>query len=89
MLRVAGVFTYDSTAEVVGEDGKYRYFRPIREAMFRAVRSEVDRHHPQTTLYLCMENREVWEGAGMIERIPRGLVRYLDERAEAILGCCC
>jgi hypothetical protein len=37
------------------------------------------------TLYLCMESRELWEAAGLSERITGGLPRYLDNRAEEIL----
>jgi hypothetical protein len=33
-----------------------------------------------------MESPEVWNEAGMMARIPRGLARYLDERAEEMLG---
>jgi spore photoproduct lyase len=71
---------------VLGEDGKYRYFRPIRTAFYRALQEEVARYDPQTALYLCMESPEVWSDAGMSHRIPAGLVRYLDKRAEKLLG---
>lgn len=70
---------------ILGEDGKYRYFRPIRAALYRAVQDEIVRHAPRTTLYLCMESEEVWEEAGMLSRIPKGLPCYLDEKAAAIL----
>jgi spore photoproduct lyase len=69
-----------------GLDNKYRYFRPVRSAFYRAVREEIDAAAPGLTLYLCMENRDVWEDAGMLERIPHGLKAYLDRRAEAMLG---
>ena len=71
---------------VLGEDGKFRYFRPIRAALYRALQDEIERHAPHTTLYLCMESEEVWEEAGMLGRIPKGLPWYLDEKAAAILG---
>jgi hypothetical protein len=32
-----------------------------------------------------MENREMWEAAGMAKRISRGLKQYLDARAEEML----
>ena len=70
---------------ILGDDGKYRYFRPIRTAFYRALQEEISRYAPATTLYLCMESREVWEEAGMLHRIPQGLPRYLDLRAEQIL----
>jgi spore photoproduct lyase len=71
---------------IAGEDGKYRYFRPIRTAMFRAINEEFRKHDPRATVYLCMESPEVWRDAGMADRIPDGLVRYLDQRAKEILG---
>jgi spore photoproduct lyase len=70
---------------ILGEDGKYRYFRPIRTAYYRALRKEVLVHAPETALYLCMESEEVWKDAGMYDKIPAGLPRYLDIRAEQIL----
>jgi spore photoproduct lyase len=66
---------------IFGEDGKYRYFRPIRVAFYRAIQEEIARHAPETVLYLCMENEDVWKDAGMLNRIPRGLPGYLDMRA--------
>ena len=33
-----------------------------------------------------MESPEVWEASGMLGRIPDGLVRYLDKRAEEMLS---
>ena len=74
------------TDMILGGDGKYRYFRPIRTAFYRELQEEVARHAPETTLYLCMESPEVWSEAGMSHRIPDGLVRYLDKRAEIMLG---
>lgn len=44
-----------------GYDGKYRYFKPLRLALFQTLReliySEFSRHIP---LYLCMEDEEMW-----------------------------
>ena len=71
---------------VQGEDGKVRYFRPVRVEFYSALRDEVEKHDPAIPLYLCMESPEVWEESGMMGRIPRGLVRYLDARAEKMLG---
>jgi spore photoproduct lyase len=70
---------------ILGEDGKYRYFRPLRTALYRALQEEIIRHFQDTTLYLCMESHEVWHEAGMDYRIPHGLTAYLDARAETML----
>lgn len=46
---------------VSGYDGKYRYFKPLREMMFRhaltEIRARVSREVP---VYLCMEDSEMW-----------------------------
>lgn len=69
-----------------GEDGKLRYFRPVRTAFYRAMYEEIRNYYPDLTLYLCMESREVWEDSGLVEKIPNGLVHYLDTRAREMLG---
>jgi spore photoproduct lyase len=71
---------------VQGEDGKIRYFRPIRVEFYSVLREEVEKRDESVPLYLCMESPEVWQAAGMMKRIPSGLVKYLDERAETMLG---
>jgi spore photoproduct lyase len=71
---------------IAGNDGKLRYFRPYRSAMYSAMREEFERYDPNATVYLCMENREMWEAAGMAKRISRGLKQYLDARAEDMLS---
>jgi len=70
---------------IVGKDGKLRYFRPYRRVLYSVMQDEFEQHDPKVTLYLCMESREMWEAAGMVKRIPFGLPRYLDNRAEEIL----
>jgi spore photoproduct lyase len=45
---------------VPGKDGKLRYFRPIRQQMFRKMIDWVKARAPQVTLYFCMESPEVW-----------------------------
>lgn len=46
---------------IKGYDGKYRYFKPLRQSMFRlardVIRSQISPHVP---LYLCMEERDAW-----------------------------
>jgi len=46
---------------IPGKDGKLRYFRPIREEMFRQMISWIHALAPQVTVYLCMESPEVWQ----------------------------
>jgi spore photoproduct lyase len=46
---------------VPGHHGKDRYFRPIREEMYRKMRAWIRAEAPRVFVYLCMENRFVWE----------------------------
>jgi spore photoproduct lyase len=46
---------------VPGHHGKLRYFRPIREDIYRKMISWIREQSPRVTVYLCMENRLVWE----------------------------
>ncbi len=75
-----------SSEMVLGEDGKYRYFRPIRTAIYSAMRNEIESHDATVPLYLCMESPEVWESSGLSARIPNGLASCLDQRAREMLG---
>ncbi len=46
---------------VPGNHGKLRYFRPIRDEMYARLRDLIGESAPQVFVYLCMENRAVWE----------------------------
>ncbi|MBN2241474.1 MAG: DNA photolyase [Acidobacteria bacterium] len=52
---------------VPGHHGKMRYFRPIREAMYRKMISWIREAAPGLTVYLCMESFAVWEGSFRIQ----------------------
>jgi spore photoproduct lyase len=71
---------------IPGADNKYRYFKPIRVEFYSAMRQRIRAWYPECTLYLCMENDDVWKASGMKQAIPDGLTRYLDRRAEQMLG---
>jgi spore photoproduct lyase len=48
-------------AELVpGTDGKMRYFKPLRTAMYTQMLSWIRRHTADSRLYLCMESQEIW-----------------------------
>ena len=49
---------------VPGHHGKLRYFRPIREEMYRKIRSWIKAEAPQVFVYLCMESRIVAKSVG-------------------------
>jgi spore photoproduct lyase len=46
---------------VPGHHGKLRYFRSIREEMYRKMKSWIYEAAPDVLVYLCMESRLVWE----------------------------
>jgi len=45
---------------VLTADGKYRYFRPVRTALYKAVKESLTAINPDMPMYLCMESPEVW-----------------------------
>ncbi|MFQ5684369.1 MAG: radical SAM protein [Candidatus Binatia bacterium] len=50
-----------SGEQVLGSDGKMRYFQPLRVGMYRKMLRWIRRVAPTAFVYLCMESREVWE----------------------------
>jgi spore photoproduct lyase len=44
-----------------GDDGKFRYFKPLRVEMYREMVRWLRDCEPSLFIYLCMESREVWE----------------------------
>ena len=56
---------------VPGHHGKLRYFRPLREEMYRKMLAWIRMEAPSVFVYLCMESRLVWErciGDGTLSR---------------------
>lgn len=50
------------TAEqVIGPDGKLRYFQPLRVQMYRKMLCWIRRAAPTVKVYLCMESADVWK----------------------------
>ncbi|MFB3904403.1 MAG: radical SAM protein [Acidobacteriota bacterium] len=45
---------------VPGEDGKLRYFKPVRVAIYREMRAWIRQFGQDTPIYLCMEKPDVW-----------------------------
>lgn len=71
-------FFYEEFIE--GLDGKSRYFRPQRLAMYRVLADELQRHAARTTcLYFCMESEVIWrEVFGFVPAERGGLAAMLD-----------
>lgn len=62
-------------------DGKVRYFREVREELYRHVRSLVEEAYPRVPNYLCMETKKVWESTyGQVPTSQTQLEQRLVER---------
>lgn len=46
---------------IESEDGKMRYFRPLREALYRHVLSAIRARDKKVYVYLCMETPSMWD----------------------------
>ena len=44
-----------------GRDGKFRYLRPVREKIYKAMISRIREHSRAVLVYLCMESEEMWQ----------------------------
>ncbi len=72
---------------IMGLDGKMRYFKPIRMELYGYMRKHLERWHPDSGLYLCMESHDVWQKSmGWSPGNSNGLKRYLDRRVVEIFG---
>jgi spore photoproduct lyase len=67
---------------ITGLDGKMRYFKPLRVALFQKMVSWLRELAPNVLVYLCMEDDEVWRKTfGFIPEERGGLSKMLDESA--------
>lgn len=67
---------------VPGLDGKMRYFKPLRIRMYRRMAEAIARLAPDTLVYLCMEDENVWrQSIGFDPQSKGGLPAMLDQSA--------
>jgi spore photoproduct lyase len=67
---------------ITGPDGKMRYFKPLRINIYRKIIACIRQHAPDTVIYLCMENDEIWrKSLGFIPEDVGGLPHMLDQSA--------
>lgn len=67
---------------ISGLDGKMRYFKPLRIDLYRKIASCIREYAPRVSIYLCMEDDEVWQKSlGYIPSDRGGLSKILDECA--------
>lgn len=43
------------------EDGKARYFRPLRKKMYKLMISWLKEYDKNLNLYFCMEDQDMWK----------------------------
>lgn len=64
---------------ITAEDGKLRYFKPIRVELYRKMVEWIREQAPQAFIYLCMESADVWKKVfGRAPRSNHELARMLD-----------
>lgn len=62
-----------------GEDGKFRYLRPLRNHAFETLRRMMKAHSSDVNVYLCMETKEIWQGVtGKMPRSDKKLDQFFD-----------
>lgn len=63
---------------VPAADGKMRYFKPLRTAMYATVASWIQRYAADVPLYLCMESPDVWHKTfGQVPADAAALERHI------------
>lgn len=67
---------------IPGLDGKMRYFKPLRIALYRHVVRCIRKMAPNVLVYFCMESDEVWKKSlGFLPSEKGGLEKMLDRSA--------
>jgi len=67
---------------ISGPDGKLRYFKPLRIHIYREIIGFIRKYAPDTMIYLCMEDEEVWQDSlGFRPHDVGGLPKMLDMSA--------
>lgn len=67
---------------VAGLDGKMRYFKPLRISIYQTIIAAIRELAPQTFIYFCMEDDEVWQKClGFAPAERGGLDKMLDKQA--------
>jgi len=68
---------------ITGLDNKMRYFKPIRIKFYKKIVSMIKERAPDTTVYFCMEDEEVWKKSlGFQPSDKDGLPAMLDKSAK-------
>lgn len=77
---------------ISGLDGKMRYFKPLRIALYQRIVQSFQKYAPDTLLYYCMEDDDVWrktfgftpeEKGGIARMLDQSAIQHCDLKAEA------
>ena len=72
---------------ITGLDGKMRYFKPLRIALYQKMLAYIREIAPDLTVYFCMEDDEVWQKVfGFLPSERGGLPNMLDESVIKLCG---
>jgi spore photoproduct lyase len=67
---------------IPGLDGKMRYFKPLRIRIYRRMAELLMKNAPDTAVYLCMEDDQVWAHSIGFQPVDKGgLAGMLDQSA--------
>ena len=70
-----------------GLDNKMRYFKPMRMKIYQKIIARIREQTPQTFIYFCMEDEEVWQKCiGFTPAERGGLDHLLDAQAVKFCG---
>lgn len=71
---------------VRGTDGKLRYLQPIRIEIYKKMYDWLKNAFPKTPIYLCMENKTVWERTlNFAPQTPQELEEHIISRWQQLL----
>ncbi len=67
---------------IPGLDGKMRYFKPLRIALYKTIIKKIAEIAPNVLVYFCMEDDDVWGNClGFLPEEKGGLPKMLDQSA--------
>jgi spore photoproduct lyase len=70
---------------ITGTDAKMRYFKALRIRIYRHIFEKIKSYSSSTTVYLCMEDKQVWRNSfGYTPEDSAELSQLLDRSARSI-----
>jgi spore photoproduct lyase len=63
-----------------GEDGKCRYFKPLRQKLFSKLYHKIKNHSKEVPLYFCMERPDIYEKITGNAETSESVQAMLDQR---------